>query len=298
MTAIWSPHPLDEGQPPAWASEWGEDGYGVFAGFTVGGVSQRFRWIEPGRCLMGSPEGESGRWEHEGPRHEVTIERGFWLGETPCTQALYEAVAGKNPSEFRSPDRPVEQVSWKDCRAFLETLDGRVPGLDARLPSEREWEYACRAGTSTATYAGDLEILGSNKAPVLDEIAWYGGNSGHRFELSEGWDSSGWSGKQYPHTKAGTRPVGLKKPNAWGLFDMLGNVWEWCAEVFGAYPSAAESSGDDIGLGSRRVGRGGSWLGLARDVRAAARRAYAPGARDVILGFRLARGQGRPGGAR
>ncbi len=298
MTAPWSPHPLDEGQPPAWASEWGEDGHGVFVAFTVGGQAQRLRWLQPGRFLMGSPERESGRRDNEGPQHEVVLGQGFWLGETPCTQAFYEAVTGENPSEFRTSDRPVEKVSWQDCQSFLEALNQRVPGLDARLPSEKEWEYGCRAGTSSATYAGDLEILGSRNAPVLDDIAWYGGNSGHGFELSEGWDSSDWREKQYPHGKAGTRPVRLKEPNARGLYDMLGNVWEWCTDAYAPYPSATVSASPASDMGSLRVIRGGSWYDRARSLRAAARDAHAPGARSDDLGFRLARGQGGPGGAR
>ena len=297
MTAIWAPHPLDDGQPPSWASEWGEDEHGVFAAFSIGDQVQRLRWIRPGRFLMGSPESEMGRRENEGPQQMVVFEQGYWLAETPCTQALYEAITGENPSEFHSPDRPVEQVSWEDCQSFLDGLNRKVPGLEARLPSEKEWEYACRAGTSSATYAGELEILGENNAPILDAIAWYGGNSGVEFELSEGWDSSDWPEKQYPHEKAGTRPVGRKAPNSWGLTDMLGNVWEWCGDAYSPdkTPAATEQASE---VGSERVLRGGSWFDDARSARAAARLAGAPGNRYDNLGFRLARGQGSLGGAR
>ena len=125
-------------------------------------VRQRLRWIPPGRFLMGSPDDEEGRDSDEGPRHEVTIGSGFWMFDTPCTQSLWEALMGKNPSEYQSRDRPVESVSWKDCQEFLRRLNAKV-GLSLSLPSESQWEYACRAGTIEATYAGPLEIKGSQQ---------------------------------------------------------------------------------------------------------------------------------------
>ncbi len=290
MSTARLPHPLAEGHPPEWASEWGEDTRGVFVGFTAGEHTQRLRWIAPGRFRMGSPETEAGRYDREGPQHEVTITRGFWLGDTPCTQALWQAVTGENPSRFQSPDRPVEKVCWDDCQKFLEALGQRVPGLAPRLPTEAEWEYACRAGTETSTYAGELEILGESNAPLLDDIAWYGGNSGVGFELEDGWRSSGWSEKQYLHERAGSHPVAQKEPNPWGLYDMLGNVLEWCSDAYAEYPS--EPQHDPHGTeGSGRVVRGDSWFSSARDVRSAYRAACAPGDRNEYLGFRLARGQ-------
>jgi formylglycine-generating enzyme required for sulfatase activity len=285
-------HPLDQGHPPLWATEWGEDAFGVFAGFEIDGISHRFRWIPPGSFLMGSPEAEQGRWDQEGPQHEVKLTSGFWIGEVPCTQALWEVVTGDNPSDFQTPQRPVEQVSWEQCKEFLEALNHRLPGLEARLPTEAEWECACRAGTETSTYAGELEILGERNAPLLDVVAWYGGNSGLDFDLKKGVDSSGWLEKQYPHERAGTRIVGLKKPNALGLYDMLGNVWEWCADWFGFY--APESVQDPRGPeeGSERVFRGGAWHEEARSVRCGSRDALVARIRSGSLGFRLARGQG------
>ena len=230
-------HPLVTGCPPRWASGWGQDRYGVFVEFTLQEVIQRLRWIPPGRFWMGSPEEETRglakeEWERawfdaEHPRHSVTLTEGYWLFDTPCTQALWEAGMGENPSRFKSPTRPVEQVSWHDVQDFLTQINARLPGLDLVLPSEAQWEYACRAGTETAIYTGDLAILGVCNAPALDPIAWYGGNSGVDFDLKDGHDSSNWPGKQYPHTRAGTRPVGLKWVNPWGLYDMLGKVWEW-----------------------------------------------------------------------
>ncbi len=290
VSAARLPHPLDEGHPPDWASEWGEDTRGVFVGFTVGEHTQRLRWIPPGRFRMGSPETEAGRWDGEGSQHEVTLTRGFWLGDTPCTQALWQAVVGENPSRFQSPDRPVEKVSWDDCQKFLETLGQRVPGLAPRLPTEAEWEYACRAGTETSTYAGELKILGLNNAPMLDEIAWYGGNSGVGFELENGYDSSDWEEKQHSHERAGSHPVARKEPNPWGLYDMLGNVLEWCSDAYAKYPSEPQHD-PHVTKGSERVFRGGSWYSTARDVRSAYRDWCGPGIRHGNLGFRLARGQ-------
>ena len=196
-------HPLVDGNPPEWAIEWGQDRYGVYVAFTVGTVTQRLRWIPPGRFLMGSPAGEEGRWDAEGPRHEVTLVEGFWLFDTPCTQALWEAVMGGNPSMFKSPTRPVEQVSFEDMQAFLDKLNAQVPGLNLELPSEAQWEYACRAGTTTATWAGDMQILGERNAPVLDAIAWYGGNSGVGFELENGYDFKRREGKAVPPHASG-----------------------------------------------------------------------------------------------
>ncbi|MBX2803507.1 MAG: formylglycine-generating enzyme family protein, partial [Myxococcales bacterium] len=124
----------------------------------------RLRRIPPGRYLRGSPQSEEGRFDNEGPQHSVTISRGFWLGEVPVTQALWEAVMGENPSHFEGPSRPVERVSWKDAQAFCARLGERVAGLLPRLPTEADWEYACRAGTTGARWSEDL-----------DAIAWHVG---------------------------------------------------------------------------------------------------------------------------
>lgn len=282
-------HPLAEGLPEAWAVEWGEDPFGPFMSFGVGDVIQRMRWIPPGSFVMGSPEGEAGRFDDE-VQHHVELRQGLWLADTPCTQALWEAVMGNNPSSFISPDRPVEQVSWDDCQVFLTKLNALIPGLDARLPTEAEWEYSCRGGTTTATWVGDLDIRGERNAPVLDAIAWYGGNSGRAFDLEEGYDVRDWPERQYPDPQAGTRRVRTKRVNPCGLYDMLGNVYEWCEDWYESYDvrSTVDPPGDTSG--SERVCRGGSWLSNAGRVRAAFRRAYAPGYRDGYLGFRLARG--------
>lgn len=289
-------HPLAEGYAPAWASGWGQDRFGVFVEITVGKVRQALRWIPGGTYYMGSPKEENGRADWEWPRHLVTLNEGFWLADTPCTQEMWREVMGENPSEFVSPRRPVERVSWDDVQLFLGRLNERFPGLEVRLPSEAQWERACRAGSETATWLGDLDILGERNAPLLHEIAWYGGNSGDGYDLDRGRDSSGWKEKQFPHQKAGTRRVISKKPNPWGLYDMLGNVWEWCQDAYERSPQrkvGPRSDPMEPGEGSERVIRGGSWGDHARRVRAAYRYGLAPEVRFPDLGFRLSRGRGQ-----
>ncbi|MCB1826457.1 MAG: formylglycine-generating enzyme family protein [Candidatus Competibacteraceae bacterium] len=297
---------------PGWASAIGRDRFGLWCEIEVDPgrgepVIQRLRWIPPGRFWMGSPEEETRglakndderkwfEWEH--PRHSVTLTEGYWLFDTPCTQALWEAVMEKNPSRFQSPTRPVEQVTWNDARDFLTQLNGRIPDLNLALPSEAQWEYACRAGTETAIYTGDLAILGANNAPALDPIAWYSGNSGVDFDLTDGEDSSSWPEKQYPHERTGTRPVKLKQANPWGLYDMLGNVWEWCQDHWHDHYEGAPDDGSawlSSDAGADRVLRGGSWYYSARYVRAAVRAHAHPGHRIVSLGFRCLRVRGEP----
>ena len=285
-------HPLASGNPPAWASEWGQDEYGVFVAFTLGNVTQRLRWIPPGRFMMGSPDSEPGRYDNEAPQHKVYITQGFWLADTPCTQALWETLMGGNPSRFKSLRRPVEQVSWNDVQTFLQTINAKLPGLDLCLPTEAQWEHACRARTDTALYNGPIEILGANNTPALDPIAWYGGNSGEGFDLPKGADSSSWPEMQYPNPKSGTREVGKKQPNPWGLYDMLGNVWEWCADGKRAYTEATQI--DPVGqvdAGGIKVLRGGSWRHYARGCRSASRDYPQPDYQNYYIGFRCARVQ-------
>jgi formylglycine-generating enzyme required for sulfatase activity len=188
----------------------------------------------------------------------------------------------------------VEQVSWDDCQGFLRRINERIEGLSLVLPSESQWEYACRAGSDTAVYTGRLEIEGKYNAPALDPIAWYGGNSGVDFGLDDGHDSSDWPEKQYTFDKAGTHPVGRKAANPWGLYDMLGNIWEWTGDTWHAdYQGAPEDGSvwDDGEAGAERVFRGGSWRDAARNCRSACRSWLAPVSRDLSLGFRPARVQ-------
>ena len=256
-------------ETPAWADTFGVDAYGVFAGVTVAGASQPLRWIEPGHFQMGSPEGEVGRYPDEGPQHEVTIANGFWLGQTPVTQDFYEAVIGSNPSHFSGePTRPVESVSWHDAVEFCDRLGQPLSELgdtQVRLPTEAEWEYACRAGTTAALYSGQELTTIDGACPNLDELAWYRENSGRR-----------------------THVVGDKLPNPWGLYDMLGNVWEWCKDVWHNNYDGAPTDGRAWGgEGEARVYRGGSWAYLARRCRCASRSRWHPGVRLIDLGFRL-----------
>ena len=281
---------------PAWAESMGRDQYGLWAEFVLthkgNPLRQQMRWIPPGHFLMGLPEDEPGRWEAEGPQHPVTLEQGFWLFATPVTQELWSAVMGENPSEFQAPDRPVEQVSWDDCQQFLEKFNKRMKKnkltLELELPGEAEWEYSCRAGSTTALYTGTMEIIGEYNAPALHPIAWYGGNSGLDFDLEKGYKVD-WEEKQFDFKQAGTRTVAQKLPNNWGLYDMLGNVWEWIADSWhDSYKDAPEDGKpwDDGKRGADRVVRGGSWGLRARDCRSAYRNGFGPGFRFDNLGFR------------
>lgn len=214
------------------------------------GVPVNFVRIPAGEFMMGSLEGGEGRGVGE-TRHKVRITKSFNMMTTPVTQELWEAVMGINPSYFRGSNLPVETICWGECQNFISRLN-KVSNQKFRLPTEAEWEYACRAGSDSPTYG------------ELDEIAWHNGNSGQK-----------------------THPVGMKQPNAWGLYDMLGNVWEWCQDWYGEY--FGHDVIDPVGpsTGSTRVIRGGARLNSADFVRAACRDAYSPGVRDDYLGFRL-----------
>ena len=217
------------------------------------------RWVPSGRFTLGSPLIEPGRDPDE-VQHEVVLTRGFFLGETECTQGQWEKVMGGNPSHFRGSERPVEHVSWGEAEEYCRKLtakqrvDGILPlGWEWRLPTEAEWEYAARAGTTGARYG------------ELDAIAWWSGNSGNQ-----------------------THPASQKAANAWGLHDMMGNVWEWCSDWSGDYLIGSVTNPTGPSSGSCRVYRGGSWNDDARDARSAYRFRYFPGLRRYSLGFRPA----------
>ena len=263
---------------PAWASAWGDDSSGLWAELAVAGFSQRLRWIEPGRFLMGSTGDERRTlkdknlrdWadRNEAPQHLVTLSQGFWLADTPCTQGLWLALmGGKNPSQFADGDgaalRPVERVDWDQAVAFLNALRSRLPGADPMLPSDAQWEYACRAGSTTA-------------------YAW-GDDADKRLANMDGAARQTTPVKQYP-------------PNAWGLYDMHGNVWEWCADGlrdFGDGPEVNPTGGD---AGDTRVRRGGSWLNPAGYARSAFRYDDHRGFHWHDSGFRFALRSPSPGG--
>jgi formylglycine-generating enzyme required for sulfatase activity len=216
-------------------------------------------WCPPGQFMMGSPLSELDRDSDE-EQHEVVLTRGFFLSETECTQGQWEAVMGGNPSYFKGTERPVEQVSWEEAVEYCRKLTAKqraegilADGWEWRLPTEAEWEYAARAGTTGARYG------------KLDTIAWRDGNSGGE-----------------PH------PVKQKTANAWGLYDMIGNVWEWCSDWYGGYPTGSVTDPTGPSSGSYRVSRGGSWGSGARYARSALRGGSDPGSRNGSQGFRPA----------
>ncbi|WP_287697970.1 formylglycine-generating enzyme family protein [Accumulibacter sp.] len=264
--------PPQDGQPGRWRSEQalGFDAFGLFGEISVGGVSQRFRWISPGRFLMGSPVDEPERDGAE-VQHEVALSRGFWLADTACTQAFWQAVTGSNPSHFQGDARnPVEQVSWDDAQRFIGKLKSRLPGLPVRLPTEAEWEYACRAGTTTPFSFGDQ---------ITPELVNYNGNYPY-------------AGGEKGLDRQTTVPVASLPANPWGLYEMHGNVIEWCADWFGDYPAEPQVDPQGPQTGVYRVLRGGSWLDRGRLVRSALRHWFVAGYRYRRFGFRLALGPG------
>ncbi len=249
--------------------------------------AMEFARIPAGSFVMGSPEDEEGRENHE-TQHEVQISRGFWMGKYEVTQGEWEALMGSNPSRYSEcgAQCPVQNVSWEDAQEFIRKLNEREAGKGYRyrLPTEAEWEYAARAGTTEATPEGDLRILGEMNAPVLDGQAWYGGNSGVSYKGSMG--CSRWKERQYEAERCGTHPVGMKRANAWGLHDMLGNVWERTADWYGRYPSGWVTDPTGPSTGRIRVVRGGAFLDRARHVRSAYRGLFGGGYR---VGFRVVR---------
>ena len=230
---------------------------------TANGTEYAFRWCPPGTFLMGSPEDEESRYEDE-TRHEVTLAHGFWMLETPVTQAMWQSVMGDTPSYFKGDDLPVECVSWNACQDFCGKLSRKL-GLKLHLPTEAQWEYACRAGSTTPFSFG--ETLNGTEANCNGNYPY-------------GTDEKGLYVEK-------TTPVRSYAPNAWGLYDMHGNVWEWCEDRHGDYPTNAVS--DPIGSdgGMNCVGRGGSWRNDAECCRSAFRGYDSPGFRSCLLGFRV-----------
>ena len=224
--------------------------------FTEQGIAPAFEmiFVEGGTFLMGGADEEA--YGDEKPVHKVQVYP-FYLARYPVTQALWQAVMRNNPSNFKGADRPVERVSWDDCQDFLQKLNAHT-GKNYRLPTEAEWEYAARGGAYSEGYLS----AGSDK---LKDVGWYDENSGNE-----------------------THPVGEKLPNELGLYDLSGNVWEWCEDWYGSYPSGSQTNPTGPSRGSDRVSRGGSWISVAQYCRVSYRYPYSPEGRDFNLGFRLA----------
>ena len=240
--------------------------------------------VKAGTFTMGSPTrieektflwftktvgAELGRLKDE-KQHQVTLTKDYWLGKYPVTQKEYSSIMGENPSNFKGDNYPVELVSWEDAKAFCRELnklcaDQLPSGYHFDLPTEAQWEYACRAGTTTALNNGKNLTSVEGKCPNLDEVAWYSKNSGGT-----------------------THPVGQKKANEWGLYDMYGNVGEWCNDWYGDYPNGSVTNPQGTKTGLDHVIRGGSWHDSAKYCRSASRFNLIPTTRGSNLGFRVA----------
>ena len=207
-------------------------------------------YVSGGTFIMGGDESSD-----QTPTHSVTLSS-YYICKYEVTQALWRAVMGSNPSKFKGDNLPVEQVSWNDCQTFINRLNNYT-GRNFRLPTEAEWEFAARGGN----YSRHYKYSGSNH---IDDVAWYTDNSGNR-----------------------THPVGTKQANELGLYDMSGNVWEWCSDWYGSYSSYSQSNPTGATSGFGRVERGGNWCGLARYCCSSHRSYYAPGNSFDDLGLRL-----------
>ena len=218
----------------------------------VGFLKLEFVRVQPGEFVMGTETGEA----NERPQHRVRITKAFELGKYEVTQAQWEAVMKENTSQFQGRDLPVDSVSWNSAEDFVKRLTAMDAAHSYRLPTEAEWEYAARAGT-TGDYAGDLDAMG-----------WY-----------------------YSNSESRTHPVGQKKPNAWGLYDMHGNVWEWCQDWYQANAYSESAAADPRGPadGATKVLRGGSWGSNAGFNRVTCRVSFDPRSQNRYFGLRLVR---------
>ena len=244
--------------------------------FAIADLSMEMLWVKPGTFEMGSPLSEKDRDDDE-RLHTVTLTHGFYLGKHEVTQSQWEKVMGSNPSYFKGSGRPVEEVSWTDVTSFCDKLTaseraaGRLPaGMAYQLPTEAQWEYACRAGTKTAFSFGEA-------AGELHRHANYA-------DVNTDFD---WSDKAHDDGYENTSPVGSYKANGWGFHDMHGNVYEWCADWYGDYPTGAARDPVGPADGSYRVRRGGSWDFEAGGARSADRFRSVPAYCNNYLGFRL-----------
>ena len=245
-------------------------GYCSNESFVIKELDLELKKCPAGRFMMGSPEDELGRAEKLDEKlHSVIISKPFYIGKYVVTQKQYQTLMGNNPSLFKGENKPVENVSWNDAKEFINRLSSIfrkfIPiGYKFDLPTEAQWEYACRAGTTTALNNGKNITSKTDSCYNLYGLGWYSNNSGSK-----------------------THAVGYKKPNAWGIYDMHGNVWEWCRDWYGNYKSWTRS--DPICIsGSDRVRRGGSWNCSAIFCRSACRNNGNPNFGNCTLGFRVA----------
>ena len=218
------------------------------------GINIEMVKVEPGTFMMGEADENKRGYEH--PVHQVILTDNYYIGQYEVTQVLWQAVMGSNPSTFKGDNLPVEKVSWNDCQDFISKLNA-MTGKRFRLPSEAEWEYAARGGNKSRGY----RYSGSN---TIDDVAWYENDA-----LSQ------------------THPVGTKQPNELEIYDMTGNVMEWCQDWYGSYSSSPQVNPTGAASGSYRVVRGGGWSDSARDCRTSDRDFISPGGRSSDLGLRL-----------
>ncbi len=227
-----------------------------------GDIPMEFVFIPPGEFIMGSPETEAGRQRDEGPQHQVRIDRPFYLGTYEVTQQQWIAMMAENPSIFRHQtdhlNQPVDWVSWHDCQRFIDKLNELGLG-SFRFPTEAEWEYACRAGTTTRFYWGDDP---------------------------EGWEMHHYAWA-YSRAEGLSHPVGQKQPNAWGVYDMCGNVWEWCSDWRGTYPDSVQINPAGPEKGTQKIYRGGSWFNPSETLRSANRHGHEPDIPFTNAGLRV-----------
>ena len=221
------------------------------------GISIEMVKVEAGTFMMGATSEMQDPYRWEKPVHQVTLTNDYYMGKYEVTQALWEAVMDSNPSYFKGDNLPVETVSWNDCQEFISKLNS-MTGRKFRLPTEAEWEYAARGGKKSRSY----QYSGSSN---ISDVAWYDGNSGSK-----------------------THPVGTKQANELGIYDMTGNVWEWCQDWYGSYSSSSQTNPTGAVSGAHRVYRGGSWDFYAGRCRLSYRRYGTPDYRNSILGLRLA----------
>ena len=252
---------------------------GLMTGFVrTAGLSRINVKVKAGKFTMGATEEQgSDAEEKEKPAHKVSLTKDYYIGQTEVTQALWQAVLGSNPSYFKDDNLPVENVSWEDCQRFIFELNS-LTGSKFRLPTEAEWEYAARGGNKSRGY----KYSGSNSN---DHVAWYYENSGNN-RL----DDNKWKYDDITTNNCRTHPVGTKSSNELGIFDMSGNVWEWCNDWFGNYSSSTQTNPTGPSTGSYRVCRGGSLNNIAKVCRVSSRLTPSPHNRNKDLGLRLVLG--------